>query len=187
MRAARGTPADQGAPHVSNALAAAAAAHALGVGGDLKRGLTTFEPIEHRLEPAGTACGADWFNDSKATNPDAVSKALARSTIARSFCCSGTQQGQRFRPSRTRLPSGAARSCSSASLGRNWPRLFTIPRATVRQPGPWPMRCRLPASSPSRGPPGAVSRLRVVRRVRELRRERPRLRRSSRRWEGGVK
>jgi len=66
-------------PHnVSNALAAAAAAHELGVAAaDLRWGLRTFEPIEHRLEPAGTACGAEWFNDSKATNPDAVLKAIA--------------------------------------------------------------------------------------------------------------
>jgi UDP-N-acetylmuramoylalanine--D-glutamate ligase len=66
-------------PHnVSNALAAAAAAHAVGVTpNDLKRGLLTFEPIEHRLEPAGRARGAEWYNDSKATNPDAVMKALA--------------------------------------------------------------------------------------------------------------
>jgi UDP-N-acetylmuramoylalanine--D-glutamate ligase len=65
-------------PHnVGNALAAAATAHELGVSaGDLIRGLTTFEPIEHRLEPAGTVAGVEWFNDSKATNPDAVSKAL---------------------------------------------------------------------------------------------------------------
>jgi len=66
-------------PHnVSNALAAAAAAHSLGVAAaNLRWGLKTFEPIEHRLEPVGEACGAEWFNDSKATNPDAVSKAIA--------------------------------------------------------------------------------------------------------------
>lgn len=66
-------------PHnVSNALAAAAAAHALGVGAaDLRWGLRTFEPIEHRLEPAGEVGGVSWFNDSKATNPDAVMKAVA--------------------------------------------------------------------------------------------------------------
>jgi len=66
-------------PHnVSNALAAAAAAHSLGVSAsDLRWGLKSFEPIEHRLEPVGQACGAEWFNDSKATNPDAVSKAIA--------------------------------------------------------------------------------------------------------------
>jgi UDP-N-acetylmuramoylalanine--D-glutamate ligase len=65
-------------PHnVSNALAAATAAHELGVSpADLARGLVSFEPIEHRLEPVGTVAGAEWFNDSKATNPDAVSKAL---------------------------------------------------------------------------------------------------------------
>jgi len=66
-------------PHnVSNALAAAAVAHALGVSAvDLQWGLRTFEPIEHRLEPAGDVGGVEWFNDSKATNPDAVLKAVA--------------------------------------------------------------------------------------------------------------
>lgn len=66
-------------PHnESNALAAAAAAHALGVRTDaLIEGLRTFKPIEHRLEPVTVLAGAEWFNDSKATNPDAVSKAIA--------------------------------------------------------------------------------------------------------------
>jgi len=66
-------------PHnVGNALAAAAAAHSLGISAsDLRWGLKSFAPIEHRLEPVGEACGAEWFNDSKATNPDAVSKAIA--------------------------------------------------------------------------------------------------------------
>ena len=65
-------------PHnVSNALAAAAAAHALGATpAALRAGLTSFQPIEHRLEPVAEVDGADWFNDSKATNPDAVLKAL---------------------------------------------------------------------------------------------------------------
>jgi len=66
-------------PHnVSNALAAAAAAHALGVSAsDIQWGLRSFEPIEHRLEPVGDVNGVEWFNDSKATNPDAVAKAVA--------------------------------------------------------------------------------------------------------------
>lgn len=65
-------------PHnVSNALAAAAAVHALGVPvSDLAWGLTSFAPIEHRLEPVAEIGGVEWFNDSKATNPDAVIKAL---------------------------------------------------------------------------------------------------------------
>lgn len=67
----------RGSHNVSNALAAAAAADALGVSASaLRDGLLSFAPIEHRLEPVGTIAGVEWFNDSKATNPDAVSKAL---------------------------------------------------------------------------------------------------------------
>ena len=67
----------RGAHNVSNSLAAAAAAHALGVTpNDLREGLRTFEPIAHRLEPVATVRGVEWFNDSKATNHDAVFKAL---------------------------------------------------------------------------------------------------------------
>jgi UDP-N-acetylmuramoylalanine--D-glutamate ligase len=64
--------------NVSNALAAAAAAHAFGAApGHISAGLRTFEPIEHRLEPVGVLGGVEYFNDSKATNPDAALKALA--------------------------------------------------------------------------------------------------------------
>ncbi|MHB8925916.1 MAG: UDP-N-acetylmuramoyl-L-alanine--D-glutamate ligase [Coriobacteriia bacterium] len=67
----------RGDHNVSNALAAAAAAHAAGAGIEgIREGLRTFEPIEHRLEPAGVVGGVEYFNDSKATNPDAVLKAL---------------------------------------------------------------------------------------------------------------
>jgi UDP-N-acetylmuramoylalanine--D-glutamate ligase len=43
----------------------------------IREGLRTFRPIEHRLEPAGEVNGAEYFNDSKATNPDAVMKGLS--------------------------------------------------------------------------------------------------------------
>ncbi|MEI7814281.1 MAG: UDP-N-acetylmuramoyl-L-alanine--D-glutamate ligase [Coriobacteriia bacterium] len=67
----------RGSHNISNALAAAAAAHAFGATpAALRAGLATFQPIEHRLEPAGVVDGVEWFNDSKATNPDAVMKAL---------------------------------------------------------------------------------------------------------------
>ena len=39
-------------------------------------GLTTFAPLEHRLEPCGEHRGVRFFNDSKATNVDAVLMAL---------------------------------------------------------------------------------------------------------------
>ncbi len=67
----------KGDHNVSNALAAAACARAAGADlASIARGLASFTPIEHRLEPAGVVGGVEFFNDSKATNPDAVMKAL---------------------------------------------------------------------------------------------------------------
>lgn len=67
----------RGSHNVSNALAASAAALTLGVPAQAVRvGLRTFAPIEHRLQPVGTVAGVTYVNDSKATNPDAVLKAL---------------------------------------------------------------------------------------------------------------
>ncbi len=67
----------KGAHNVSNALAVAAAALALGVDQDqVAQGLRTFAPLEHRIEPCGSVRGAACYNDSKATNVDATLKAL---------------------------------------------------------------------------------------------------------------
>lgn len=67
----------KGDHNVSNALAAAACARAMGAKiGAIRQGLRSFAPIEHRLEPAGVVGDVEYFNDSKATNPDAVMKAL---------------------------------------------------------------------------------------------------------------
>jgi UDP-N-acetylmuramoylalanine--D-glutamate ligase len=67
----------RGDHNVSNALAAAAAVSAMGADiASIRRGLVSFAPLEHRLEPAGVVDGVEYFNDSKATNPDAVAKAL---------------------------------------------------------------------------------------------------------------
>lgn len=67
----------RGDHNVSNALAGAACARAAGASIEaIAAGLASFHPIEHRLEPAGIVDGVEYFNDSKATNPDAVLKAL---------------------------------------------------------------------------------------------------------------
>ena len=61
-------------PHnVSNALAAAASAVAIGLSDEaIADGLRTFAPLEHRIEPAGIVGGVSFYNDSKATNVDAT-------------------------------------------------------------------------------------------------------------------
>lgn len=67
----------KGLHNVGNALAAATAALAVGAEPEaVRRGLRSFGALEHRIEPAGTVGGVECFNDSKATNVDAVLVAL---------------------------------------------------------------------------------------------------------------
>lgn len=65
-------------PHnVANALAAGVASAIAGVAPEaIARGLSTFEPIPHRLQPVGERNGVLWVNDSKATNVSAAAVAL---------------------------------------------------------------------------------------------------------------
>ncbi len=66
-----------GEHNVENALAAAACALACDVAAeDVRAGLIDFRPLEHRIEPCGQMGGVRFVNDSKATNTDAVCKAL---------------------------------------------------------------------------------------------------------------
>lgn len=67
-----------GEHNAGNALAAAAAALALGASPDkLRAGLPSFKALAHRIEPCGDIAGVACYNDSKATNVDATLKALA--------------------------------------------------------------------------------------------------------------
>lgn len=43
---------------------------------DLRRGLLSFEGVEHRLESAGSVKGVKFVNDSKSTNVDSTIKAV---------------------------------------------------------------------------------------------------------------
>lgn len=67
----------QGLHNVENVMAAMAIAVA--VGADLERvrtAVSSFEPVEHRLEPVEQVRGVWFINDSKATSVDAAIKAL---------------------------------------------------------------------------------------------------------------
>ncbi|MCL2024429.1 MAG: UDP-N-acetylmuramoyl-L-alanine--D-glutamate ligase [Coriobacteriia bacterium] len=68
----------KGIHNVENALFAREIARYFEVDEDtITAALTSFTPVRHRLQYAGFAGGAAWYNDSKATNPDAVIKALS--------------------------------------------------------------------------------------------------------------
>jgi len=66
---------------------------------DIVRGLESFEPPRHRLQHAGTIKGAQWYNDSKATNPDATYKALCAFEDQRPIVLlGGRNKGSDMRP-----------------------------------------------------------------------------------------
>ena len=68
----------KGSHNVENALAALSLAFL--AGGDtikMAEALKAFAPVEHRIEPVKTIDGVTYYNDSKATNPEAANKAIA--------------------------------------------------------------------------------------------------------------
>lgn len=66
-----------GGHNIANALAAAAAALAVGAAPEgVRRGLRSFAPMPHRLEPVAEFDGVLWVNDSKATNLESTRVAL---------------------------------------------------------------------------------------------------------------
>ncbi|NPD92581.1 UDP-N-acetylmuramoyl-L-alanine--D-glutamate ligase [Xylanibacter muris] len=66
-----------GKHNIYNSLAAGMAANISGIGKeDIKRGLSTFPGVEHRLEHVAEVNGVTYINDSKATNVDACWYAL---------------------------------------------------------------------------------------------------------------
>jgi UDP-N-acetylmuramoylalanine--D-glutamate ligase len=67
----------KGEHNVENVLAACAASYLAGADpASIATGVKTFEGVEHRLEFVAQIGGADYYNDSKATNVDATLKAV---------------------------------------------------------------------------------------------------------------
>ena len=67
-----------GRHNMENALAAAAVGRIAGLSDDaINQAIRSFKGVEHRLELVGEWAGVRWYNDSKATNPDAGRVALS--------------------------------------------------------------------------------------------------------------
>ena len=67
-----------GRHNMENALAAAAVGRIAGLSDDaIDNAVRSFKGVEHRLELVGEWGGVRWYNDSKATNPDAGRVALS--------------------------------------------------------------------------------------------------------------
>lgn len=86
-----------GKHNISNSLAAAVAAKIIEINNeDLKKSLTDFKSVEHRLEPVLTIGGIDFINDSKATNVNATYFALESMTKPVVWIVGGVDKGNDY-------------------------------------------------------------------------------------------
>jgi len=87
----------RGRHNLENALCAAGAALAWGVPAEaVARALTGFAGVEHRIEEVGSAAGATWVNDSKATNAGSTTVALEAFDEPVLLIAGGQAKGQDF-------------------------------------------------------------------------------------------
>ena len=87
----------QGRHNVYNAMAAILAALKAGVSDeDLRKGLTTFPQVEHRLETVAVVNGVTYINDSKATNVDSAWYALDSMWAPVVWIAGGTDKGNDY-------------------------------------------------------------------------------------------
>ena len=86
-----------GKHNVSNSLAAAVAAKIIDINNEeLKKSLSDFKSVEHRLEPVLTIGGINFINDSKATNVNATYFALESMTKPVVWIVGGTDKGNDY-------------------------------------------------------------------------------------------
>ena len=89
----------KGLHNAYNAMAAALATLAAGVEPDtVAQSVYAFDPVEHRLEPAGERDGVVWINDSKATNVDSVWYALESIKTPIVWIAGGKDKGNDYEP-----------------------------------------------------------------------------------------
>jgi len=116
----------RGEHNLGNVLAACAAAHLAGApAAAIAGGVKTFRAVEHRLEFVAEVGGAEFYNDSKATNVDATLKALEAFPGPLIVILGGKDKGSPYTPMIDRLRQrarlailiGAAAGKIAADLG----------------------------------------------------------------------
>src|SRR5215208_472540 len=102
-----------GAHNVANAMAAAAAALAMGIEREaIAAGLTSFPGVPHRLEAVGEVEGVRYVNDSKATNVAAARAAVLSFEGGVHLILGGSSKGEGFEE----LADPVARACVACYL-----------------------------------------------------------------------
>ncbi len=91
----------RGSHNIENLMATLAAGHARGLSFEqMAPPLCAYQPQPHRCEFVRTVRGVDYVNDSKATNLDAVEKALNAQTKSVVLIAGGKDKGFDFKPLR---------------------------------------------------------------------------------------
>lgn len=91
----------RGSHNIENLMATLAAGRARGLSfAQMVPPLSSYEPRPHRCEFVRTVAGVDYVNDSKATNLDAVEKALAAQSKPVVLIAGGKDKGFNFEPLR---------------------------------------------------------------------------------------
>jgi len=89
----------KGEHNVENVLAAVVAARQAGVSAEtIAHAIEKFQAVEHRLEYVATINGVEYYNDSKATNVDATSKAVAAFSGGIHLILGGKDKGAPYAP-----------------------------------------------------------------------------------------
>ncbi|NTW52283.1 MAG: UDP-N-acetylmuramoyl-L-alanine--D-glutamate ligase [Chlorobiaceae bacterium] len=92
-------PSFRGEHNLYNALASVAAARSAGIPREvIGSSLLQFNGVEHRQEFAGSACGLEWINDSKATNVNAMRQALHATPAGMVLIAGGRDKGNDYTP-----------------------------------------------------------------------------------------
>lgn len=87
----------RGKHNLYNQLAAGITAHLAGISDeDLRKGLSSFAGVEHRLEKAGTVRGVEFINDSKATNVNACWYAMESMSKPTVLILGGVDKGNDY-------------------------------------------------------------------------------------------
>lgn len=80
-----------------NVMAAVAISISLGVPfGSIKKAITSFVAVEHRIEYVATKNGVKYYNDSKGTNPDASMKAIESMQTPTLLIAGGYDKGSEY-------------------------------------------------------------------------------------------
>ena len=125
----------RGAHNIENLMATLAAGHARGLPFEkMVPSVSAYEPKPHRCEFIRQIAGVDYINDSKATNLDAVEKALLAQTKPVVLIAGGKDKGFNFEPLRD-LVKEKVRSTiligeMAERIARDWKDIVKSERAT---------------------------------------------------------